>query len=217
MVLLRPKRHQAARAPAPQTEIQASDVAKMKQAKLANGEILEFPDNTPESVVRRAVRNHLNIDSADVMAEAMDKMSARLDKITEKMAENHKQATSDMADAVSMSVSRLAGELADGIREIQKTVKALHEPMYHANMIANHMSMAVTGLNKTLDAAMGQTLDAADRGREIMQGGTTSMERHAQLMAQSMERLAGMIESMSQMKKTKRTARRNRDGSYTFE
>jgi ABC-type transporter Mla subunit MlaD len=214
MVLLRSQRRQAARGHAPaQTEIQTRDAPQMKHAELPTGEVLEFPDNTPDGVIRRTVRNHLGIERADVMSGAMDKLGSKFEEIikqSDKMLDMQERSVYAMSDAVTQNVSRIAGELSDAIREVQKTVKSLREPLAQMNMVMNT-------LNRTLDAAMGQSLDAADRGREVVQGGTMSMERHAQLMAQSMERLASMIETVSQMKKTRRTARRNRDGSYTFE
>src|SRR5215472_9051773 len=193
-----------------------------RYAELPDGKILKFPKGTSDEEIRKRVRRELGLTTEDLMATMdgfLSKVTELVD-VTREQHKDHRDAIDQVADALQATGNRMTGELADTMRglkdEFTKQKTELQKiSSTQANLIIK-LDLAINALNKTLDAALGQSLGAMDEGHANTTRNANSMERSINSLAGLVHRMAQTVEEMSNLKKIRRRAVRERDGSWTM-
>lgn len=199
------------------------DNNNFKYAELPNGKMLKFPQATSDKDIRRAVRHELGLTNQD-MLEAFELLTERMTDIlghAGKQAERDRQIIDQVADAFQGNANRIAGEVSDAVKSLAAGLEVLktdlHKTMANQANLVIKLTVAIESLNNTLDAALGQSLASMDEGHAITSRGATGMERGLRELAGLVTAMNAALGEMGNVKKLRRRAVRNRDGSYTFE
>jgi hypothetical protein len=197
--------------------------ADYKYAELPDGKLLRFSKNASEKEMQRAVRRELGLAQED-FTEAMSEFAGKISDLVEAMRapqKQHAEAVEQMADALAASVGRLSGEMADTVRDLktalQKQSDATAKIMSNQGNLIGKLNVVAESLNKTLDAALGQSLAAMDEGHASTALNAQKMERSINTLGGLVTRLAQAVEEIAARRKLTKRAYRERDGSWTMQ
>ena len=186
-----------------------------KYAELPGGKLLKFPPKTTDKDIARAVRKELGITSQGelVMMETIDDL---LEGISAQN-KSHREQIDQVADTLNANGSRISGEVSDAIREMRDVVKSMDESLRKvtANQVSivRRLQASIDQLNQTMDHALGETVGTMDDGYK-MAGGIENAMRDMNTLVGALMR---SVKEVSDLKKIRRKAYRQRDGSYVFE
>ena len=183
-------------------------------AELPDGRRLSFPEGTPESVIRRTVRRELGAENTSDAVEEMKRAMADFRSASDAQLKRHKDSLSELTDSMSANSSRMTAAI---VGELTDVLKGLHKVVASQANVTLKMTEEIAALNRTLDAALGESLEALEQSRGHADDGMAQMATAVNGMNALVHRLATTVESMASVRNARRRATRNPDGSYEFE
>ena len=185
----------------------------MKYAELPDGKILKFPDTVSDKEMQRVVQRELGISTADT-SESLLKVVDKLDTLVNSRVK-------DFGDAASQSLAGVTVELTKSVQMIAK-VQEKHavdvlRAMQSQTALISKLQASIDALNKTMDVALGQSLETMDKSMGMAGGTAARMEQAIKEISVSEQRLGKLFETMLMNQSATKRAYRNRDGSWTME
>jgi ABC-type transporter Mla subunit MlaD len=186
-----------------------------KYAELPGGKLLKFPPKTTDKDIARAVRKELGITSQGelVMMETIDDLLEGIG------AQNkvHREQIDQVSDTLNANGSRISAELSDAVRDVREAVRSMDENMRKVmssqNLLVSNLKVVAEQLNSTMDHALGESLGTMSDSNRVA-GGIENSIRDMNVLVGGLMRV---VKEVSDLKKIRRKAYRQRDGSYTFE
>jgi hypothetical protein len=194
-----------------------------KFAELPGGKILKFKDDATEKEMQRAVRRELGLQNEDVL-ETFERLVGQVETLLATITAQdakHRAAMSEVADAFSANVSRMSAELVTAIDNSAKThgkvAADLLKAMNAQIALVTKLNVTGDGLNRTMDAALGQSLASMDQAVRTTQEAATIIERGSAAFAEAARQIAEATVAQIKAAAITKRAYRNRDGSWTME
>ena len=195
----------------------------MKYAELPGGKILKFPDEISDRDMQRAVRRELGLQHEDMLV-AVEKFGNHADRLLDSVDAQDKRLKETMdkvIDSIDANSSRSNSAISDTLRSLsdahERHSREISKAVNSVNVTMGIMRETIGNLNKTMDMALGESFSALDENRSSMRSSEETWNRNIGELRNLVYSLNESVSKMSELKKTRRTARRNRDGSYTFE
>jgi ABC-type transporter Mla subunit MlaD len=191
----------------------------VKRAVLPNGKHLEFPDGTSDRVIQRTVRKELGISDTDVLSEALSEMGGRLSGSMEQhaellrgLSESLKNAATGSTDKVDSSIKAMSASQAKLAADLAKVAS-------EQNKMAMTLRLSIETLNKTLDAALGQALEALDRSMQTARDMADSQKSSVSRLEQLQQQASATAKLILASQNVRRVIHITRDGrgDYTLE
>lgn len=190
----------------------------MKYAKLASGKILEFPDDISEKEMQRRVRREMGLIQEDLI-DAIENLSHQI-----RDQARLQDVVSSFAAEIGKTSKTIGKELGDSVKALtaasDKTGKDLGGQLGKAvgslgNLIVT-LNVAVDALNKTLDAAMGQSLDGLDRAIDRAADMQAGMKAHVGALKVIADQISAAAKVMDAASRMRRKATMVRDGEWVL-
>jgi hypothetical protein len=192
-----------------------------KYAELPDGKIMTFADGISDKEMQRQVRRELGRDGDPITKTLSAMAGAQLTSLLDGQNKKQQSALEGVAEIMVKNSNRIASELSNAIKEISKSqdklAAELQKAMNSQSSALAKLQVNIDDLNRTLDAALGQSLEALDRS--VASASSVAGESgvvNGKLSAMITE-LAEAVRTLHAMRTQRKRAFRNRDGSWTME
>lgn len=203
-----------------------------KYAELPSGELLEFPDETPDKVIQRTVRKELGVTDVDIIADKLDGLAKQTKEHKIKLADDSfdplAQATRTLGRQVKEATNALILQSAQMGTSMEQAAKALAKSNARAeeSMSALVLSLAkvIDSLNNSVKALGGVIEKSAKTSSAIVESHNKmaaaigdGLEQSLRDFAQATMQVVGALTQAQRTARLSRRAYRNSDGSWTLE
>jgi Mg2+ and Co2+ transporter CorA len=150
---------------------------------------------------------------------------ARMEKIFasafEAQMKRHREGMDNIADAFSANANRMSAQIADAISQMEKSQTALGQNLLKAmnaqTLLITKLHVAMDASNRTIDAALGQSLDALDRSVAVSKGSSVAHADSVRRLAEVTTQLTQTAQTLHSAASMRRRAVREGPGEWILE